>query len=199
MTPERDHDQAGTSDNVIDMGQQPPNQQRPLPWRIIAAVVILMIGGVAGYAIGYHHGTASASSRPTPGPTPAAEPFAAVSLTGRQCAVQLGRRLVLGVELRNDTTHTVFLKAIDIRIPFDGGLSVRTKQFGACGVVGGNTGPQPLAAGNSTWMNASFDTHLPCRGQVEVDFTVEYDGGTATGGFSHLPDIAYAGCSASPG
>jgi hypothetical protein len=73
---------------------------------------------------------------------------------------------------------------------------VRTKRFGTCGIVAGNTGPQPLAPGNSTWISPTFDNHLPCpvSGQ-DVIFTVEYnDGQTTTGGFSNLPDIAFTGC-----
>jgi hypothetical protein len=69
-------------------------------------------------------------------------------------------------------------------------------------VVAGNTGPQPLAPGNSTWISATFDNHLPCRAPASsniytasITFTVHYDDGlTATGGFSNVPDIALAGC-----
>ena len=76
------------------------------------------------------------------------------------------------------------------------GLSVRARQFGTCGVVGGNTGPQPLARGNSTWISEAFDNHLPCRvSWSSIIFTVHYDDGlTATGGFSNLPDIALPAC-----
>ncbi len=104
------------------------------------------------------------------------------------------------MEIANDTTGTVFLQGIDIATAF-GGLRVRTKQFGTCGIVGGNTGPQPLAPGNNTWISATFDTHLRCPGTPpDVIFTAHYDGAkSAAGGFTGLPDIAYAGCSASPG
>jgi hypothetical protein len=95
----------------------------------------------------------------------------------------------------------VSLKAIDVDVPIHD-LSVRAKQFGTCGLVGGNTGPQPLAPGNSTWISATFDNHLPCRAPASsniytasITFTVHYDDGlTATGGFSNVPDIALAGC-----
>ena len=191
----RPADPAGTTNHVIDMGQQPIDSRRQLPWRVLAAVVLVVVAGVAGYVIGDHHGAAMTSARPLVSPTRVVEPLSTVSVTGRQCAVEVGHQLQLGIEITNDTRHTVSLKAIDVDVPFPG-LSVRAKQFGTCGVVGGNTGPQPLAPGNSTWISATFDNHLPCRvSSSEITFRADYDDGlTATGGFSNLPDVAFAGC-----
>lgn len=109
--------------------------------------------------------------------------------------MEVGHQLQLGIEITNDTRHTVSLKAVGVDGPIPG-LSVRAKQFGRCGVVGGNTAPQPLAPGNSTWISATFDDHLPCRvSWSSIIFTVHYDDGlTATGGFSYLPDIAFPAC-----
>ena len=128
-------------------------------------------------------------------PTRVVEPLPTVSVTGRQCAAQVGHELQLGVEITNDTKHAVSLTAIDVDVPLPG-LSLRAKQFATCGAIGGNTGPQPLAPGNSTWISATFDNHLPCRvSSSEIIFTADYDDGrTATSGFSNLPDIAFAGC-----
>jgi hypothetical protein len=106
-----------------------------------------------------------------------------------------GHQLELGVEITKDTTHTVSLTAIHVGVP-SGGLAVRTTQFGTFGTVGGNTGPQPLAPGNSTRMSAMFDNQLPCRApRSEIRFTTDDDGQTATGALSNLPAIAFTECS----
>jgi len=183
------------------MGQQPIDSRRPLPWRLFAAVVLVVVAGVVGYVIGDHHGAAMTTARPLVSPTRVVEPLSTVSVTGRQCAVEDGHQLQVGIEITNDTRHTVSLTAIDVDVPIPG-LSVRAKQFGTCGVVAGNTGPQPLAPGNSTWISATFDNHLPCQVPASsniytasIIFTVHYDDGlTATGGFSYLPDIAFPAC-----
>jgi hypothetical protein len=199
----RPADHAGTTTHVIDMGQQPIDSRRPLPWRVFAAVVLVVVAGVVGYVIGDHHGAAMTTARPLVSPTRVVEPLSTVSVTGRQCAVEFGHQLQLGIEITNDTRHTVSLKTIgvDVILPVQG-LSVRAKQFGTCGLVGGNTGPQPLAPGNSTWISATFDNHQPCPVSsssniftASIIYTVHYDDGLiATGGFSNLPDIAFPAC-----
>ena len=199
----RPADLAGTTTHVIDMGQQPIDSRRRLPWRLFAAAaaVVVVVAGVVGYVIGDQHGAAMTMARPLVSPTRVVEPLSTVSVTGRQCAVEVGHQLQVGIEITNDTRQTVSLKAIDVDAPLPG-FNVRAKQFGTCGVVGGNTGPQPLAPGNSTWISATFDNHLSCQGPsssnistASIIFTVHYDDGlTATGGFSNLPDIALPAC-----
>jgi hypothetical protein len=120
-------------------------------------------------------------------------------LTGRQCSIQTGNRLQLGVEVTNNTTQSIMLTDVQIGLPLSG-LHVRTKAFGTCGSIGGNTGPQPLAAGNSTWMNATFDVDVPCPGAIPVLFVAVYDTGkTVAGGFPDLGQVPYTGCSPSGG
>jgi len=184
---------------VIDMGVEPTPQQRPVPWRIIGLIVALVLGGVIGYFVGDNHGRNSARPAAAPTPTPAVKPFAAVALTGRQCSVQLGKRLELGVEITNNTAQTIMLTEIQVGLPLSG-LHVRAKKFGTCGSVGGNTGPQPLAPGNSTWMSATFDVDVPCPGALPVLFVAVYDTGESVlGGFQDLGQVPYTGCSPSGG
>jgi hypothetical protein len=91
------------------------------------------------------------------------------------------------------------LTDIQIGLPI-GGLHVRAKGFGTCGSVGGNIGPQPLAAGNSTWMNATFDVDVRCPGPIPVLFVAVYDTGESIlGGFQDLGQVPYTGCSPSGG
>jgi len=184
---------------VIDMGVDPTPQQRPVPWRIIGLIAALLLGGVIGYFVGDNHGRSSARPAAAPSPTTVVKPFAAVALTGRQCSVQLGKRLQLGVEITNNTNHQIMLTDIQVGLPI-GGLHVRTKAFATCGAVGGNTGPQPLAAGNSTWLNATFDVDVRCPLPIPVLFVAVYDTGESIlGGFQDLQQVPYTGCSASGG
>ncbi len=188
-----------TGAHIIDMGDAPPAVPRPVPWRVIGLIAALLLGGVIGYFVGDNHGRSSARPTASPSPTTPIKPFAAVTLTGRQCSVQLGKRLQLGVEVTNDTDHQIMLTDIQVGLPI-GGLHVRTKAFGTCGAVGGNSGPQPLAAGNSTWMNATFDVDVPCPGAIPVLFVAVYDTGESVlGGFQDLGQVPYAGCSKSGG
>lgn len=182
---------------VIDMGVEPAPQRRPVRWRVIGLIATLIIAGAIGYFIGDNHGRSTARPTAAPSPTQVVKPFAAVTLTGRQCSIQTGRRLQLGVEVTNNTTQTIMLTDVQLGLPL-GGLHVRTKAFGTCGSIGGNTGPQPLAAGNSTWINATFDVDVPCPGPIPVLFVAVYDTGkTVVGGFPDLGQVPYTGCSPS--
>jgi hypothetical protein len=182
---------------VIDMGVEPAPQPRPVPWRIIGLIAALILGGVIGYFVGDNHGRSTARPAVAPSPTTVVKPFAAVALTGRQCSVQLGKRLQLGVEITNNTDHQIMLKDMQIGLPI-GGLHVRAKTFGTCGSVGGNVGPQPLAAGNSTWMSATFDVDVPCPTAIPVLFVAVYDTEESVlGGFQDLGQVPYTGCSPS--
>jgi len=185
--------------HIIDMSAAPPPSPRPVPWRVIGLIAALVLGGVIGYFVGDNHGRSTARPAASPSPTSVVKPFAAVALTGRQCAVQLGKRLQLGVEITNNTDRQIMLTEIQIGLPLDG-LHVRSKAFGTCGSVGGNTGPQPLAAGNSTWINATFDVDVPCPGAIPVLFIAVYETGqSVAGGFPDLAPVPYTGCSGSGG
>jgi hypothetical protein len=188
-----------TEAHIIDMGDAPPAGPRPVPWRVIGLIVALVLGGVIGYFVGDNHGRSTARPTAQPSPTTLVKPFSAVTLTGRQCSVQLGKRLQLGVEITNDTDHQIMLTDIQVGLPM-GGLHVRAKAFATCGAVGGNTGPQPLAAGNSTWLNATFDVGVACPGPIPVLFVAVYDTGESIlGGFQDLGGVPYTGCSPSGG
>lgn len=204
-TPDRHGDDAGSvagrsgdfDTNVIDMGVEPAPQRRPVSWRVIGLIAALVVGGVIGYFVGDNHGRSTARPTASPSPRPLVKPFAAVAVTGRQCAVQLGDRLQLGVEVTNDTTQPIMLTDIQVGLPL-GGLHLRSKEFGTCGSVGGNTGPQPLAAGNSMWINATFDVDVTCPGAIPVLFVAVYGSGkSVVGGFSDLGDVPYTRCSPS--
>jgi hypothetical protein len=52
--------------------------------------------------------------------------------------VQVDHELQFGVKITNDSNHTVLLKAINVGEQA-AGLTVHAKQFGTCGMVGGNT------------------------------------------------------------
>jgi hypothetical protein len=185
--------------NIIDMGVEPAPQPRPVRWRVIGLIAALILAGAIGYLVGDNHGRSAARPTAAPSPTRVVKPFAAVVLTGRQCSIQTGNRLQLGVEVTNNTTQSIMLTDVQIGLPLSG-LHVRTKAFGTCGSIGGNTGPQPLAAGNSTWMNATFDVDVPCPGAIPVLFVAVYDTGkTVAGGFPDLGQVPYTGCSPSGG
>jgi hypothetical protein len=189
---ERDIEVTGLNSRGADVLESPP--RRPLPRRTLAAGVLAAIvaAGVGGYVAGGRHGT----SRPEPAPS-ASVPAAALVSTGAQCSAQNGKRLQLGVEVRNPSATTVTLQRVRATIPL-GGLRPVAQSWGSCGQLVPSVGTVRLVAGASTWLTMTFDVLEPCPAPLPVLFTIDYtsDGHPEIAdvrGFNDLGDVPYTG------
>jgi hypothetical protein len=133
------------------------------------------------------------------------EPVANIVSTGRQCSVQNGQMLQVGIEVANRGTATAEIVAVHANAPI-GGLNLRDVGWGACGQlqdypVGSTTAAgQPvrkIPPGGSEWMFALYDVPEDCPAPYPVQFLLDSVGSTSllnVGGFSDLGNVPYSGC-----
>lgn len=181
----------------------------------ILAAFTLVVGLTAGYAAG-RTGNRAAAPPPAPrtsvsSPTPpvatppvATRPVAispALTQNATGCSAQVGRNLLeLGVPVTNQSATPVTLGWIDVTTPL-GGLRIISQQWGPCGALPTSQEMvgDKLAAGDTTWLTATFKVLVKCPGPLPVKFSVGYDadGSDASAslpGFSDLSQVPYTGC-----
>lgn len=229
----------------------------PRPSRGTAAVLGiagLLIGLAAGYALGDRHGgqvvrplqpTATSAAAPgaassavavgqppASGGSPNSSNLGTLGLialvqTGRECSVQQGRNLQLGVEVINLSATPVTLGQVKPILPV-GGLRLVSQQWAPCGALsssasagnsatiiyltpstGATAGGGAIAAGAAVlpqgaaaWLSATFRVQVACPGPLPVQFKISYqeNGQTVTAqlpGFSDLSQVPYTGCKGS--
>jgi hypothetical protein len=174
----------------------------------ILAACTLVVGLTAGYAAGQLRAGNRAAAPPLPPPrtsAPSATPPVAISpaliqnATG--CSAQVGRNLLqLGVPVTNQSATAVTLGWIDVTTPL-GGLRIVSQQWGPCGALptGQEVVGDKLAAGDTTWLTATFKVLVKCPGPLPVQFSVGYDAAGSDGsanlpGFPDLSQVPYTGC-----
>ncbi|HEY2668843.1 MAG TPA: hypothetical protein VGJ07_00555 [Rugosimonospora sp.] len=184
----------------------------PLSWRrstvawIVAAAVV--VGAAAGYLAGIRRDSTTGTA-PSAGPSLSVpQPLAG---TGSRCAIQVGDRLQLGVEIVNHSAGTVTVDRVTPYLPLQGLRAVATA-WGSCGqlsplgtypIPGGAFGAQPIPDGAARWLTITFDVLVPCPQALPVAFALQYEeAGHADNaqvwGFPDLGDVAYTGCQSSP-
>lgn len=208
------------SDDVVELGsgrfRGPSRWSSRLPgWRPSRgagafAVAALVAGLAAGYAVGYEHapgGPASPARTVTASPSASAPPatfsFAnapALTQDTNACSAQTGTELELGVQVTNQSTAQLTLRAARAVVP-TGMLKQVTWQWGPCGALPNGLGQsnEILAPGASTWLTATFKVQVRCPGPAPVQFSVGYlaRGHSATAklpGFPDLSQVPYSGC-----
>lgn len=191
---------------------------RPPLVAVILAAVTLLAGLAVGYAVGQRHVKHAAATPRFPVTAPAAAAGAAgaagaeaaasaaaagaLSQTDRQCSVQIGHTLQLGVQVTNQSATDVTLRRVQTVLPLAGGLKATGQAWGPCGELLGPSGSVPdttLPPGGSTWFTVTFKVLVRCPGAFPVQFTLDYDqlGRAATvnlPGFADLGQVPYASC-----
>lgn len=193
--------------DVLELGSRQLSilWRRPPPIAVILAAAGLLVGLVAGYAVGNRHARDSAAplsrSRAASSPTtPSAAGAFTLTQTDRQCSAQIGRALQLGVQVTNPSATGVTLRQVKVVLPL-GGLEEISQAWGPCGELstGGEVPDTAVPAGASAWFTVTFKVLVKCPGPLPVQFTLEYDqlGRAATihlPGFDDLSHVPYASC-----
>jgi hypothetical protein len=212
-------DQQVTGDDVIESGNgQVPlldwlSRQLPvLRWRPgRTAVVLGIIGLVAGLAAGYGIGARHAAS-PAPPAQASAAPVSVVPLTaggsplgfnGSRCSSQVGHELQLGVEVTNNLPGLLTVLGVDAVLPA-GGLKVVSWAWGPCGELAGTPPPeQSLTTGSSNWFTVTFQVLVGCPAPLPVQFNFQFDlrssqdsraAFATVAAFPDLGQVPYSGC-----
>lgn len=164
---------------VIEMDQPPDDRQARLPWRWIAAVALLLAGGIGGYALGDRHSRARAAPATTGPPAdvnaggPDLEPGAGVVVGGDTCAVLTGQVLQLGADISNVSFAPITLQSVTVGLPM-GGLHLKAQAWGTCGQSPPLRDATPvLPPAGTLWFTATFDLLDTCPVPYPVLFTVK--------------------------
>ncbi len=197
-------------DDILEMDSRRITvlSHRPPLIAVLLATGTLLAGLAVGYAVGQRH-VKHAAAAPGSSVTALAVPAAAgaagagvLSQTDRQCSVQLGHTLQLGVQVTNQSATGVTLRHVRAVLPLAGGLKATGQAWGPCGELLGASGSASdttLPPGGSTWFTVTFKVLVKCPGAFPVQFTVDYDqlGRAATvdlPGFADLGQVPYASC-----
>ena len=193
--------------DVLESGnwRRSARRRRPPQPALVLGAAGLLVGLVAGYAIGTRHagnhpaphsrsrGAAQAAASPVVGDFPLVQ-------AGPRCSAQTGRELQLGMQVTNTSATSVTLHRVDVLLPL-GGLRPVSQAWGPCGEL-----PSPsqapgtvLRAGASTWFTVTLRVLVGCPGALPVQFRLRYDldgrpGSSFLGGFSDLSQVPYDGC-----
>jgi hypothetical protein len=196
---------SSAGDDVVEIGSRQPSilRSRPPPIAVILAAAALLVGLAVGYAAGNQHGRKSAAplSRSSAAASPpSAASAVTLSQSGRQCSVQIGHALQLGVQVTNQSAAGVTLRRVTAVLPM-GGLKATSQAWAPCGELPAPSGTpdNALPAGASTWFTVTFAVLVKCPGAFPVQFTLDYDqlGRRATihlPGFVDLGQVPYASC-----
>jgi hypothetical protein len=163
---------------------------------VVVALIVGLLGGyLAGDAHGRHRAVAASPSRP-------AVPSASVGLaeTGSQCSTVLGHSMELGVEVVNGSPVDITLGQLTARFP-SGGLKLTLASWGPCGTLpyAHAAVNSVLASGASAWLSVTVTTLAKCPQGLPVEYVASYDqlGLTYTvvlPGFADLGGVPVAGC-----
>ncbi|GAA1826046.1 hypothetical protein GCM10009682_52190 [Luedemannella flava] len=178
-------------------GEEPPvsGRQRWPQQRLVLTILAVLVA----FALGRVTAPAPAPTSQQPAGT-----AADVMATGRQCSVQNGKTLQVGIEIGNQGPSTVTVHSLQASAPL-GGLSLRGVGWGACGQLGvvpmgAAAAGQPtrlIPAGGFDWIWALYDVTEACPAPYPVRFLI--DPVTSAdlvdvGGFNDLGDVPYTGC-----
>jgi hypothetical protein len=197
--------------DAIEMGSPGTPWRR---WRRLRVAGLVCVALIVGAALGYYIGTLGAEPKTGPTEPSGAAPTARLlvpgggqppTATGNRCSVQLGSALQLGLEIVNQSAAGTTLLGAQVGLPLNG-LRLTAIAWGSCGqlsVIDGAS-PYPLPPGATTWLRMTFDVLTPCPAPLPVQINLRYAQAQTVavafvGGFSDLGDVAYSGCSASPG
>jgi hypothetical protein len=179
----------------------------------ILAVVALIAGLAAGYAIGSRQGgraraasmtTAprSAASSAGPGPAGIALPGPALTQEPGTCSTQVGNDLELGIPVTNMSPETVLLHSARPAAVTPSLLRVLSWRWAPCGFDADGIiipGTVALGPGETTWLTATVRPLVSCPAAAPLQFRVTYSvnqqkSSVTLPGFADLGAIRYSGC-----
>jgi hypothetical protein len=202
--------QAGAADDLVELG----GHLTLWPWRGMRgrAMGLAAAALAAGLVIGFGTGRLTAPHKPAVTPKPAITAISAPSgtdlpqigsgivFTGNRCAVQHGRKLQLGIEVANESGHTVSVLRIGSVIPGHGlrQLSSETATCGSVPVPGGKP-VTSIEPGSTAWLTATFAVLVRCPAPQPVLFVVGFGSQVSRysdyyQGFPDLGSVPYTGC-----
>ena len=201
---------SATGKDVLEQGSRrgPALHWRPPRAALVLAAAGLLVGLVAGYAVGVRRAGKPPSPPPSPAATQTTPSFTAggfpLSQSGPGCSAQLGHDLQLGVEVTNLSATALTLRRVEATLPL-GGLKATSQTWGPCGELPGAGGapgnivPPTLGPGASAWFTVTFKVLVTCPGPLPVHFTLDYDqdGRRAAMPLPSFPDLSqvpYSGC-----
>ncbi|MEV6968772.1 hypothetical protein AB0M47_27005 [Hamadaea sp. NPDC051192] len=180
--------------DVIDLER--PSSRRRTGVTAVVVVLAFAVGIGVGYQLHKQPGK-------TPSPPPSASSATAggpLESTGARCWAQDGKRLQLGVQVRNPGGEAV-LQGLQVDLPL-GGLRELGTTWGTCGQLSAPDATRELRVGPgaTAWLSATFDVLDPCPAPYPVRYTVAYLDGAGVarqdllGSFADLGDVPYRGC-----
>jgi len=182
---------------------------RPSRIAVILGVAGLLVGLLAGFAVGVRHagraasaGSAARADSDAQAPQPFAPGTFAVIQSSSECSARKGRALQLGVQVQNESAATVQLRGVKAILPM-GGLRPIAHAWGACGQLSdvGDGADTILVPGASTWLTVTFRVLARCPEPFPVEFILSYyrvgrPVAVRLPGFPDLGQVAYPGCRA---
>ncbi len=178
------------------------------PYRISrAAVVLIALALGLGLLIGrasVKTDTSAGPAQPSPGSTRSSTlvPLGPKSLqeTGALCSQQLGKKLVLAIEVRNTSTGPLIFKKMLVDLP-QKGLTVLSKGIGSCGEFNvpklEDLGLPPQGA---VWLNVQLRPKEKCPAPYPVALRMLVQDTTGQKqminltGFKDLSQVPWRGC-----
>ena len=179
----------------------------------ILAVVALLAGLAAGYAIGSRPGgrarTASMATAPrsaassaSPGPVLFGLPGPAVTQEPGTCSMQAGKDLELGIPVTNMSAETVLLRSARPAAAVPGLLRVLSWHWAPCGFDADgiiSPGSVALGPGETTWLTATVRPLVGCPAAAPLQFRVTYSvngqkSSVRLPGFADLGAVRYRSC-----
>jgi hypothetical protein len=144
-----------------------------------AVAISLALGLLIGFAAG-HFTAHSASKRPpsVAGPVASGSWYpafitTAISFTGNRCAVRLGQRLELGIQLANDSSDPITLRRVSTIFPL-GGLRAVSGGEGACGSLVSFLPSSPIPPNGTDWVFVTVSPRVSCPAALPVWFEVKF-------------------------
>jgi hypothetical protein len=196
--------------DVLEMGRQrgPVLRWRPPKAALVLAAAALLVGLVAGYAVGARHAGKPLPPPPRPAASQTTPSFTAggfpLSQSGPGCSAQMGHELQLGLEVTNLSATALTLRGVTVVLPLHG-LRVTSQAWGPCGELPaaaeapGDALPPALGPGASAWFTVTFQVLVRCPQQLPVQFTLDYEQSGRSAamplpGFPDLGQVRYSGC-----
>jgi hypothetical protein len=198
------------SDDVEEELDDPSQRRSASPYRVSrAAAVLIAIALGVGLLLGRASVKTDSSAAPAP-TAPATHSSSVVPLslhslqaTGAMCSMQVGDKLVLGVEARNVSTVPIILKELLVSLP-SGGLTVLTRGVGSCGELNvPKLEDFGLAPQGAVWFSTTVRPTEKCPTPYPVLMNVEATDQSGAkkrfdiGGFKDLSHVPWSGCATS--